>query len=152
MQKRLVVFVITLAVSVAVGQWVHAHSGAKGVVKQRMELMKSLGTAMKQTHALVSGKTAYDPKKVAMLADQIRQHGENIAGLFPEGSRHGPTEASAKIWQDWDKFERSATKMVTAARALAAANGDAAAAGEAFKDVGASCKGCHSAFREKKSL
>lgn len=49
----LILTVLTLSVNPA---YVSAHSGAKGIVKERMELMKDIGKAMKQLSAMARGK------------------------------------------------------------------------------------------------
>ena len=74
-----------------------AHMGAKGVVKQRMDLMVSMGKAMKAMNDMVRGKSDYDPAAVASMAKQLQDHGAQMVKLFPKGSMNGPTEARPEI-------------------------------------------------------
>lgn len=97
----------TIAVGVAI-----AHSGASGVVKQRMDLMEDMGESMDTLADMFKGKTPYDPDAVKSAAGRINElAGENIADLFPEGSLHPPSEALPEIWDDWQYFEELATRL-----------------------------------------
>ena len=73
--------------------------------------------------------------------------------LFPKGTEHGAiadSEAKPAIWEDFAKFETTASKLkdASAKAASAAAEGSAAFA-TAFKDMTSVCKDCHESFREK---
>ena len=103
-----------------------AHKGATGVVKQRMELMKSIAKNMKVLDLMMRAQAAYDPKLFRASAAAIQGHaGDAITRLFPKGSTGHPSEATAKIWQDWNRFETTARRLATYAAAL----GSMAAAG-----------------------
>ncbi len=132
-----------------------AHEGATGIVKERMDAMKSLGDAMKRLAAMMKGEAAYDGYAIARDADLLARHGgEAMTKLFPAGSTQHPTEALPAIWEDWSGFEALAREMQTAAAAL----GQAAQAGGAepskaamrhFRDTARTCKACHDDFRER---
>lgn len=51
---------------------VFGHDGATGVVKERMDTMKSIGKAMKGLSAMVKGERAYDAAEVKTLATSIQ--------------------------------------------------------------------------------
>ena len=72
--------------------------------------------------------------------------------LFPKDSLQAPTEATARIWQDWDGFATSATNMQKVATSLAAAGraGDEDAVKSGFRALGKTCSTCHKDYREKK--
>jgi cytochrome c556 len=115
------------------------HSGATGVVKQRMELMDNIGNAMKSLTAMMRGKETYDAARVRDLARLIGDHGgESMTGLFPEGSIMGPSEALPAIWTDWEHFSSLAGQISDYASALeaAAANERAAAGGGMMANQG----------------
>ncbi len=162
---------VILAIGLAAPVGVLAHSGATGIVKERMELMKSVGAAMKILAKMFKGEEPYDADAVRKAATQIQGHGgEAMTKLFPEGSLDRPTEALPAIWQDWPQFETLAGRLADYSGALvkAAGNGagalDGAAVGEnpdpnalaamppqaSFVQLTQTCRSCHSKFRVKK--
>ena len=72
-----------------------------------------------------------------------------LKNLFPEGSDVNESEALPAIWSEPEKFSAAIDAMVAATAAFesAAASGDSAAIGAAFREVGMSCRGCHDNFR-----
>ena len=129
-----------------------AHSGAMGVVKERMELMKGIGDNTKAIARMVTGKTAYDAAAVRERARIIADHaGDRIETVFPEGSIQAPSEAKAEIWQNWDEFIGIADELQATAIALSvSADKGQETARMAFGKMAATCKGCHTDFRAKK--
>lgn len=108
-----------------------AHEGAKGIVMERMTVMKGLGTAMKEITAMLRGTKGYDGAALAVQARRIRDHGgKTMTRLFPEGSADGPSEASSEIWRRWAEFETLAQDLVSRAEALAVAAEKGAALGQ----------------------
>ena len=71
---------------------VQAHSGATGVVKERMALMKTLGGEIKKIAAMFKGEAAYDPGEIAAAARRIRRAGAtgNRGCGAGELAFHGP--------------------------------------------------------------
>lgn len=103
-----------------------AHSGATGIVKERMDAMKDMGEAIKRLKPIMSGDAPYDAATVREAARIIRaQGGTAMTEKFPEGSTEHPSEARAEIWRDWPEFEALARQMAEAAHGLelAAENG-----------------------------
>ncbi len=129
-----------------------AHEGATGVVKDRMETMKSMRDDVKAVAAGLKGEQAYDPEFVRQAAARIRDHGgEAMTRLFPEGSMGRPSDANAEVWQQWPRFEALARRLSKEADALAAAADDPAGdGGTAFQALTATCKACHDVFRERR--
>lgn len=128
-----------------------AHGRATGVVKERMELMKSLGDRMKETGAMVKGKTAFRSEIIASNAREIQQTAPDIIRLFPQGSLKMPTEALPRIWEEWDRFNEMTDRLIREAGKLS----DVAIAGDRreimiqFTKVGKTCSSCHTDFRKK---
>ena len=111
-----------LLVGVAGIGLVSAHDGATGVVKERMDLMKGIGDAMKRLAAMFQGEADYDADAVREAAETIRARGgAHMTALFPEDSLHKPSEALPTVWEDWAAFERYAKDLETFSAALAAA-------------------------------
>jgi cytochrome c556 len=157
---------------------VWAHGGATGVVKERMEMMKSLSEVMKQLKGMFQNKATYDAKKVRKAAQAIKSHGgEKLTKLFPKGSLHKPTEALPAIWKDWDQFKTLANNLSAFATSLEAAAGNSGGPGQghmmmgggmmggagadpeslksmpamaSFMQITRTCSSCHTDFRMKK--
>jgi len=103
----------------------HAHGGATGIVRERMEAMEAMGDAVKTLAAMMSGETDYDAATVRDEAAAIRQHaGDAITSLFPEGSGGKPSEAKPGIWSDWETFAALAMQLETYAEGLESAAGN----------------------------
>ena len=102
-----------------------AHSGATGVVKERMDAMKSMGEAIKQITPMMSGEAAYDQAAVRAAAQSIaKDAGEAMTSLFPEGSTDHPSEVLPRTWDEWDRFVALADQLQVAASGLALAAGN----------------------------
>ena len=102
-----------------------AHSGATGVVKERMGAMKSMGEAIKRIKPMMSGETAYDAAAVREAAQAIAEEaGKTMTGRFPEGSTDHPSEVLPRTWEEWERFVRLADQLETAANGLALAAGN----------------------------
>ena len=91
-----------------------------------------------------------DYQTVISRADGIASWASKIPSYFPEGSDSGDTKARAEIWFEFDAFKAKAKANETAARTLvtAAKSGDQDAMMAGLKNLGASCKSCHSDFKE----
>jgi len=128
-----------------------AHEQATGVVKERMELMKANGKAMKALSAMVKGESPYNAAEVKMLATSIQSNSSQVPKLFPEGSLQPPTEALPTIWQDWPKFESLTRQLGETSGAVAdAADGGLGTVVPAFVGLAKTCNACHTDFRKKK--
>ena len=101
---------------------VSAHTGATGVVKQRMDLMKALGDAMKRLNAMFANQTAFDAEQVKLAATVIEEHaGDQMTRLFPGAPVKQHSEALPAIWQNWSEFQDWADRLKAYAVALGAA-------------------------------
>ena len=129
-----------------------AHGGAKGIVKERMQAMESLGRAMKSIGRMARGKKTLEIMEVVRAAESIAQHGQRLPTLFPAGSSFGITEASPKIWKDPEGFKTSNYRMIAAARVLegAARTDDLITIKGAYKALGKTCSSCHQQYRARR--
>lgn len=99
-----------------------AHSGATGIYKERMDAMMAMGKVVKSLSEMMRGDVAYDASAVKDGAQIIKSHaGQAMAALFPEGTTEPPSEATDRIWSDWETFEALANQLETYAAGLAAA-------------------------------
>lgn len=112
-----------LAVVAATTVAVLAHSGATGVVKQRMDAMGQMGKATEALTKIMRGQQAYDAATVKAHAATIKSHaGDSLTALFPEGSTDHPSEALPEIWSNWDEFVELARRLEVLANGLEAAS------------------------------
>ena len=140
---RVIVGFILLAVPTTLAL---AHSGATGIVKERMDMFKKNQDNLK---AIKSHIGSEDYESIVKLADEIRDWAVKMPEYFPEGSNEKPSEASPAIWTDFDGFKNAAMKNETAAKQLisAAKAEDKKAVVDGFKAVAASCKNCHQSYK-----
>ena len=130
-----------------------AHSGATGIVKQRMDMMVDIADQMKTIGRMLSGQHDFNPPVVVAAAERIAQHGRTFKTMFPKGTTSPPSEARPEIWANWDDFLRHSDEMQTLAIALAVtakSADDPQSIGAPFSALGMSCKSCHQDFRQKK--
>lgn len=124
MQPRKTGVLALLVSAFAAVAW--AHSGATGVVLDRMNGMTAMRDAVAELAPIMQRAIPYDSSLVAESARTIAAHaGDKMLSLFPEGSREGVTYAKSEIWSDWQEFAALAEKLEAYADALsvAAVNG-----------------------------
>ena len=145
---------LTLVLAVGgAASWGFAHSGAEGVVKERMDLMKRMADSMKVMGAMFKGETAFDPAVVAEKASFLAKHAPMIPDMTPEGSNDHPSEALPVIWQAWDDYVADADALAKEGGRLveiADNSADHPAAREQYIKLGKTCGTCHDRFRKPK--
>ena len=129
-----------------------AHMGAKGIVKERMQLMKSYAASMKAINVELRDMASVNYILINAEANKIAESSQTIMGLFPPGSGGGVSEASPKIWQNPDDFMKIIEDLKKAARKLAQSTGTGVPklVIENFRALGGTCKNCHQKYRVKK--
>jgi cytochrome c556 len=144
MALRKTALAAALALSCGFSMLAYAHSGATGIVKERMDFFKQNKDDLK---AIKTHFRNGDLDTIVPLATQIRDWAEKMPAYFPAGSDGKP--ASPQIWLDFSGFERAANANYQAANQLviAAKAGDSKAAINAFKATAATCKSCHKSYR-----
>ena len=116
MRKRTITL---LAITTVAGAAAFAHSGATGVVKERMDGMLALGGVVKELNPMMRGQTPFDADRVRAGADLMISHaGEQMTRLFPEGSDGMPSAALPAIWEDWEEFTALAEQLELRAEGL----------------------------------
>ena len=158
MKQSLYLFILMPIVFLAMGSSGHhlqavglksalAHSGATGIVKDRMDRFKDSQNALKKIAAAIK---VQDFNAIDAPAQVIAQWGDEMARYFPEGSNPPPSEALDIIWQDMDQFEAMADANAKAAKRLQqlAISGDQSKIKPAFNELVGSCKACHQKFRQ----
>lgn len=124
----------------------HAHEGATGIVKDRMDRFKISQTNMK---AMANALTRGDLDVIIDGAAEIETWAQEMVSFFPEGSDQKPSEANPAIWTDAEAFAAAAAANGNAARRLMdlALDEETDALPEAFRTLAGTCKACHQKFR-----
>ena len=156
MKNTLAVIGVTLLLATSMSAGLLAHSGAKGIVKERMDAMKEIGKGMKALGAMAKGQAQLRESAIKAAARTISEHSARIGELFPDTpkSRKGHmTEAAPAIWENNADFLALAKQMAKNANDLnlAAASLDRAGLGKFVGKLAADCKSCHQKFRIKKN-
>lgn len=101
----------------------YAHTGANGVILERMNGMTAMRDVMAELAPMMQGATPYDASSISEGAGVIAGHaGETMLSLFPEGSMSGVTYAKPEIWSDWQGFKGLAEELQSYALALSEAS------------------------------
>ena len=131
---------------------ISAHEGATGVVKERMDLMISIGKTMKALSSMVRPPAQFEQQDLADAAGQLSLKSERMLTLFPEGSMTPRSEASAEIWARPAEFAAIAKALDNEARKLidVSRNGSREDLAAQFRAIGKTCSDCHKSFRTKK--
>lgn len=88
------------------------HSGATGIVGERMMGMMMLSEQIKLLAPIAERPKSGDVQKLITAAEMISMHaGSAMTDLFPEGSLDAPSEARAEIWQNWGEFVAYADRL-----------------------------------------
>ncbi len=118
-------------------------------VKARMIAMSTIGDASKVLGGMARGKTDFDQEAAQAAAKAIAETSAKIAALFEAEEGDPLSEALPAIWADFDDFAARANALEAAAlKATGVASLDELRS--LMGEIGKSCKGCHSDYREKK--
>lgn len=145
-------FMFVLVLSALAGAAL-AHSGATGIVKQRMDSMKSIAGSTKAISRLDWQQKEEARQVLRSNAETIRGHASHIVKMFPEGSIEGPSEAVPAIWERPDAFAELARRLEMSASDLFELADTARSASDIAGPLGtltSTCKSCHADFRKKK--
>jgi cytochrome c556 len=139
-----------LATTIVSGALAHeGHEHATGVVRERMELMTSMGQRMlAMSKRLRANK---DLEGVTNDARAIHEQASKITPQFPPGSTQFPTAAKPVLWQEWTDFAAKAKNLETESEKLmntSVKDGDSLRA--QFRAVAFACDGCHEKYRVPK--
>ena len=150
MRHTIISTTLTLIISAGLSAPIAAEPSAEDAYAYRESIMTALkghaGAISRQARGL-----AGDSDYVANHAKAIANLGTELHTIFPEGSNIEDSEALAAIWDEPEKFAEALANAENAMAALGevADGGDMEAIGNAFKNVGKACKGCHDSFREE---
>ena len=145
-RKKTLICLPAIAISLSAGAM--AHSGATGVIKERMDFFTRSKDNMKVINMHLRGG---DYRAIVPLAEDIRDWASKMPDYFPQGSDGKPSEAAPEIWMDFNGFTEAAKDHYEAADTLvsAAKYENAGDIAKAFKATAKTCKSCHKSYRRK---
>lgn len=126
-----------------------SHDHATGVVKERMDMMDTIGKHMSAIRERIKNKRDFTAIKGD--AEAIVSHATHIPHLFPPGSTQKPTQARSTIWRNWPDFERLAATLETESKKLASiAVSDQRGMEAQSRAVWDTCLSCHEKYRVRR--
>lgn len=129
-----------------------AHTGATGVVKERMDSMKAIASSLKALVDMQRKKRPFDAATAARAGRAIASHAEKLGTMFPPGSNKHPSEAASEIWNKRSEFDAMMQAMQKAGEALSTRAKAATSAQDIameFRQLASTCQSCHAKFRSK---
>ena len=142
--KRTLLVISMLAASTAL-----AHEGVKNpAVKARMDSMSAIAENVKTLSLMVKGDEAFDIENAQLSLSKIADHAAQTPALFEAQEDDPKSEAKDEIWSNFEDFSDEAFALETIALRLSTSISSTEDLGPALRELGASCKACHSMYRE----
>ena len=145
-KKLFICFNLILFLNIFSFTQLHAHEGAKGIIKERMDKFKMSKNLMKKIN---KGLQNDDFVIIEKTAQTLLDWSKEMSNYFPEGSDTPPSEASSDIWLDPEgfkvaikNFELASLELITQSQ-----NKDFDMTVNSFRNLAKTCKGCHQKFR-----
>lgn len=119
---KIKITVIAAAILAVASAAAYSHTGATGIVKERMDSMAAMGKVVKTLSLMMRGETEYNPSIVRQGAGIISLHsGDKILKLFEKGGNAKPSVARDEIWTNWTEFKELADRLTVLSKGLDAA-------------------------------
>ena len=117
------------------------------IVKERQQLMKSMGKSFGPIIPVIKGESD-DLDAAEAAAKSMHDSIMKVAELFPAGTAVNEVEGSRakpEVWTQSDDFTKAVDDLIkaTADFSDAFSTGDKEAIGTAFKPLGRACGACH---------
>ena len=125
-----------------------AHSGVENeLVKKRMMSMKELASSMKHLGKVRRGAIPFDIEEIRKTLASIKYNAVITPELFEVYAMDPLSEAGTEIWETFDDFKIKAGVLESVANSLLNTLDSQEEVNDALMDLGASCKACHSKYR-----
>lgn len=126
-----------------------AHQGVQNpAVMARMQAMSVIAENMKTLGTMARGATAFDAEAARAAAAAIADQAAAIPGLFEANESDPESEARPEIWTSFEDFRARASELENIAAGLSGSIAAPEDLGPAVGSLGASCRSCHSTYRE----
>lgn len=123
---------------------------AEDAVTYRQSAFQLMGSHFGRMQPVMKGQVPYDKGAIASNIAVLNEISKLPWAAFGAGTEGG--NAKVDIWLDPESFKKAQEKFSISLKALTAASdaGNFDNLRVAYGEVGASCKACHDAFRQKK--
>ncbi len=127
----------------------YSHEGATGIIKERMDKFKESKNLMRTINKSFSEDNF---NVITQSAKKLNKWANEMHKYFPKGSEassSNKSEASDNIWSDPEGFKEAIEKFqISSAKLIKISqNKNIDDTVSSFREVAASCKGCHQQFR-----
>jgi cytochrome c556 len=127
----------------------YSNDGATGIIKERMNKFQESKNLMRTINKSLSDNN-FDV--ITQSAEKLNKWANEMHGYFPKGSEastSNKSQASDNIWSDPEGFKKAVKKFeITSAKLIKISqNKNIDDTVSSFREVAASCKGCHKQFR-----
>lgn len=126
-----------------------AHTGVKNAtVKARMDAMSGIGAQMKVMGQMSKEIAPFDAKAARKAAAEIARLAAVTPDLFEARESDPTSEAKTDIWANFEDFTEKSKQLETVALGLSESISEPGDLVPAMRSLGATCKSCHSDYRE----
>ena len=127
----------------------YSNEGATGIVKERMDKFQESKNLMRTINKNLSGNNF---NVITQSAEKLNKWANKMHEFFPKGSEastSNKSQASDNIWSDPKGFKKAIKTFENASAKLIkiSKNKNIDDTVSSFREVAASCKGCHQKFR-----
>ena len=127
----------------------YSNESATGIIKERMEKFQESKNLMRTINKNLSDSNF---NVIKQSAEKLNKWANEMHEYFPKGSEantSNKSQASDNIWSDPEGFKKAVKKFeITSAKLIKISqNKNIDDTVSSFREVAASCKGCHKQFR-----
>ena len=127
----------------------YSHEGATGIIKERMDKFQESKNLMRTINKSLRNN---DFNFITQSAEKLNKWANEIEKYFPRGSEASASNksaASSNIWAEPEDFKKDIQRFeISSARLIKISkNKNIDETVSSFREVAASCKGCHQKFR-----
>ena len=127
----------------------YSNESASGIIKERMDKFQESKNLMRTINKSLSDNN-FDV--ITQSAEKLNKWANEMHEYFPKGSEantSNKSQASDNIWSDPEGFKKAVKKFeITSAKLIKISqNKNIDDTVSSFREVAASCKGCHKQFR-----
>ncbi|MCX7325541.1 MAG: cytochrome c [Hyphomicrobiales bacterium] len=138
--RRLVIFAAATLVAATA-----AFAQNADAIKQRREAMRAIAQAGGDPFKMMRGELPFNMAPVQAVLKAIQDNAGKFKAGFPDDSKTGATEATAKVWEARAEFNAIIDKWAADAKLTAAAITDEATFKVEYPKLASTCGSCHGA-------
>ncbi|MEV8465540.1 cytochrome c [Fluviibacterium sp. DFM31] len=120
------------------------------IIKQRMEVMKSMNGSIGILIKMTKGEMAFDAEEAQAAAANIAETAAEVPALFEAEEMSEKSRALPAIWQNYEDFSNKADALRVAAETAATQIDAHDDLGPAVSNIGGACTACHKVNRAER--